>query len=61
VSDSEFPVQNWPYHYRDNGEWCGWSNVQHRGTGACPNGCAGSLEHYANDGHDECAEAGESA
>lgn len=47
----------WPHHYRDGGAWCPWSGVEHRGAGACPNGCSGSLEHYANDGHPECSDA----
>ncbi len=44
-----------PYHYRDDGRWCKYSNCSSR-SGACPAGCDGAHEHYANDGHPECDE-----
>lgn len=47
-----------PTHYRDeDGPLCDWSG-RLRGEGQpCPRGCAGANEHYANDGHEECADA----
>lgn len=49
----------YPEHYRDgeNRGLCPWSGtVRENENVPCPNGCAGAKEHYANDGHKECAE-----
>lgn len=46
----------WPTHYRDDdGPLCDWSGVARSDpAAACPRGCAGSLEHFENDGHPGC-------
>jgi hypothetical protein len=44
-----------PVHFRDgDGPKCEWSGSPCQPGQTCPNGCAGSKEHYANDGHPEC-------
>ena len=49
-----------PTHYRANGQVCDWSGVVVDG-GRCPRGCD-HADHYANDGHEACAdEDGEEA
>lgn len=49
-------LTTFPYHYRDNdGPVCSWSGSQRLDDDVCPNGCSGSKNHYANDGHPECA------
>lgn len=55
----ERAVNTFPYHYRDNdGPVCTWSGSARLGDDACPNGCAGSRSHYANDGHPQCEDGG---
>jgi hypothetical protein len=45
-----------PTHYRDeDGPLCDWSGRLRKADQPCPLGCAGANEHYANDGHEECA------
>lgn len=46
----------YPTHYRDeDGPLCDWSGQRRAPGQPCPLGCAGANEHYANDGHEECA------
>lgn len=45
-----------PFHYRDNGQPCDYSNTGDMSKG-CFHGCSGARFHYANDGHEECDDA----